>query len=110
MLALPLERPWRRRVLKLLTLIAIGAVLGETAALAGTCKVQSSKAPGQWTFVRVYDLDTGKVVLRQGINGGDSKEVTVKGHRMKIEHKLAGHRNYVAGPMTDCKAGQTVKF
>jgi hypothetical protein len=97
-------------MLSLVTLIAVSALLGESPALAKGCKVQSSKAPGQWTFVRVHDVDTGQVVLRQGINGGDSKHVTVSGHRIRIEHKLAGHKNYRSDAVADCKGGNTVKF
>jgi hypothetical protein len=95
---------------KLVTLVAVGAFLGESAALAGSCNVQSSKPHGHWTFVHVYDVDNGHIVLRQAINGGDSKHVTVSGHRLRVEHKTAGHRMYRADPEADCKDGNTVKF
>lgn len=95
---------------RIATLALIGAVLGESAAAAESCKVQSSKPPGQWTFVRVHDVDKDQVVLRQGINGGDAKRVEVSGHRIRIEQKPAGHRNYRSGPVTDCKGGRTVRF
>jgi len=95
---------------KLIGLFAAVALLGENAASAETCKVRNHRAPGDWTFVHVYDVDTGHVVLRQAINGGDSKEVTVSGHRARVDQKPAGHRQYKTGAIAVCKGGNTVSF
>ena len=89
--------------------IAAASIL-EGAAVAGTCKVQSWAAAGDWRFVDVYDVTKSEIVLRQAINGGDSKDVTVTGDRIRVNHKRSGNRNYAAGPVADCKNGNTVKF
>jgi hypothetical protein len=88
----------------------LAAALLEGAAFAGTCSVQNSAAPGDWRFVHVYDVKKSEIVLRQAINGGDSKEVTVSGNKIRVDHKRAGNRNYATGPVTACKDGNTVKF
>ena len=91
-------------------LFAAAALLGEGVALAGNCKVRNSRAPGDWTFVHVHDVDTGQIVMRQAINGGDSKNVTVSGRRVRIDQKPAGHRQYKTGAITVCKGGNTISF
>jgi hypothetical protein len=89
--------------------IAVTALLVPSTALAESCKVQNSNAAGQWKFVRVYDADTGQVVLRQAINGGDSKDVTVSGTRARVEYKLAGDAQYHSATIGTCKAGSVLK-
>jgi len=95
--------------LKPVALFAIAALLVESGALAESCQVQSASQPGQWKFVRAYDPDTGKVVLQQPINGGDSKEVTVAGDHVRVEYKLPGHTHYEAGVVSPCKGGNVVR-
>ena len=97
-------------MLKLVAAAALGILLAESAAVAGRCKVQNAKPAGQWTFVQVYDTDTSHVVLRQAIDGVDTKNVTVSGHRVRVDHKLAGHRNYKQGTVAVCKDGNVIKF
>jgi len=93
-------------------LLCTGIVLLATAsgANAETCNIQSVRAPGHWQFVKVYDLDTGKVVLQRAINGGEHHEVIVSGHRMRVDWKLAGGKDYKAGKATTCKDGHTVRI
>jgi hypothetical protein len=93
---------------KLMTLVGTGALLWQSAALAGTCKIHSASAPGHWRFFRVYDAHTGEVLLRQAVNGGDSKAVTSKHNQVRIESKLPGHRNYRPGPLAACKGDNTI--
>jgi hypothetical protein len=95
---------------KLIGLVAAIALLGESAALAETCKVRNHRAPGDWVFVHVHDADTGQIVLRQAINGGDSKNVTVSGHRARVDQKPAGYRQYKTGSIAVCKGGNTISF
>jgi len=95
---------------KLIGLFALAALVAESPALADSCKVRNGRSPGSWIFVQVYDADTGHVVLRQAINGGDSKEVTVSGHRARVDQKPAGHRNYDTGAVAVCKRGGTITF
>jgi hypothetical protein len=95
--------------LKAVVLFAIAALLGESGALAGSCRIQSTNPPGQWKFVRAYDPDNGTIVLRQAINGGDSKQVTVSGHHVRVESKLPGHTHYHSGPVAPCKGGNIVR-
>ena len=85
------------------------AVLVPSTAFADSCKVQNSSPPGQWKFVRVYDADTGQIVLRQAINGGDSKDVTLTGTRARVEYKLAGDAQYHSATIETCKAGSVLK-
>ena len=89
--------------------LVAAAMLAPSTALADTCKVQNSSPPGLWKFVRAYDADTGKEVLRRTINGGDSVEVTVTGSRIRVEYKLAGHRHYLPGVVATCKDGNTLR-
>jgi hypothetical protein len=96
-------------ILKPVALFTIAMLLGEGGALAESCKVQSSSPPGQWKFVRAYDPDTGAVVLRQAINGGDSKSVTVSGRHVRVESKLPGHTHYQPAVVASCKGGNTVR-
>jgi hypothetical protein len=77
-------------------------------ALAGTCNIQSARAPGEWTFVRVYDVDTGKIVLQRAIKGGVSYEVKVSGYRVRIDWKLPGGIKYETGPILACVDGNRV--
>jgi hypothetical protein len=71
--------------------------------------VENSSAPGSWKFVRAYDADTGEVVLRKAINGGDSAKVTVSGTTARIEYKLAGHTRYQTAIIAACKGGNTLR-
>jgi len=96
--------------LKSIVVFSAVALLGENAASAESCKVQSSHPPGQWKFIRVYDVDTGAIVLGQAVNGGDAKSVTVRGHRIKLEAKLPGVLHYGPAVEADCKKGHTVKI
>ena len=54
--------------------------------------MQNASAPGAYKFVRVHDADSGAVVLRKAINGGDSVELTVSGGRVRIEFKQPGQK------------------
>ncbi len=90
--------------------IGIIALATGSGAIAGTCNIQSTRAPGQWKFVKVYDLDTGEVVLQKAINGGETREVTVRGHRMRVDWKLPGGKNYKAGAEAICADGHTVSI
>ena len=85
-------------------------LLVDSAAIAATCKVQNAGPPDQWRFVHVYDVDRGKIVLRQAIKSGDSKEVTVSGDRVRVDHRLAGSTQYATGPIAQCNEGATIKF
>ena len=95
--------------LKHLALAGIAVLLVESEALAESYKIQSTNPPGQWKFVRVYDPDTGSIVLGKSINGGDSKTVTVSGERVKIESKLPGHTDYQGAFLAPCKYGNTIR-
>jgi hypothetical protein len=97
-------------VLSALARIGVAGVtlLGGTA-WAGTCKLQNASSPGAYKFVRVHDADTGAVILRKAINGGDSVDLEVSGSRVRIDVKPAGHKNYRAGPISVCKAGNTLR-
>ncbi len=94
---------------KLFALISLYALLGETAALAGTCHIQSTNPPGQWKFFRVHDAKTGEVVRAQAINGGDSKELTSKHDQVKVEFKLPGDIQYRGAFVAPCKDGNTIR-
>jgi hypothetical protein len=76
---------------------------------AGTCNIQSNSPPGQWIFFRVYDVATGQEVLRQAINGGDIKTISVMHDRVKIERKTPGQTEYLTAAVTTCKDGNTIK-
>ena len=94
----------------ILAFAVTAAALLEGGAFAGTCKVQNAAKPGDWRFVHVYDVKKSEIVLRQAINGGDSKEVTVSGERVRVNHKRPGSKAYAAGAIAICKNGNTVKF
>jgi hypothetical protein len=87
-------------------LIALGTSSG---AIAGTCNIESSAPPGQWKFVKVYDVHNGEIVLQRGINAGRLYEVTAKGDRIRIDWKFAGGTHYNSGAVVTCKDGLTVK-
>ena len=89
--------------------VVIGTVLVGGTAWAGACKLQNAAAPGTYTFVRVHDADTGKIVLSKAINGGDIVDLEVTGSRVRIEAKTAGQKNYRSGPISVCKAGNTLR-
>ena len=87
-------------------LLALGTA---SAGMAGTCNVQSTRAPGHWKFVKVFDVDTGEIVFQKVIDGGKLHEVTVSGERARVDWKLPGGKDYKAGPVSSCKDGNTVK-
>ena len=89
--------------------IAAGAEMAAGPAGAGNCKVQNASAPGAYKFVRVHDADSGAVVLRKAINGGDSVELTVSGGRVRIEFKQPGQKDYRSGPVAICRDGNTLR-
>ena len=90
-------------------LIGLVALCTSSGALAGTCNIESSAPPGQWKFVKVYDVHNGEIVLQRGINGGGRYEVTAKGDRIRIDWKFAGGTHYNSGAVVTCKDGLTVK-
>jgi hypothetical protein len=94
---------------KVLTLAGIIAVLIHGEAFAESCNIQSTRPPGEWKFVRVYDADTGAIVLRQAINGGVNKQVVVSGERVRVDSKLPGDMDYRTGAVALCKGGNIVK-
>jgi hypothetical protein len=49
------------------------------------------------------------MVLGHAIRSGHSREVTVSGHQVRVDWKLAGDAHYHAGAATACKAGHTIK-
>jgi hypothetical protein len=85
--------------------VGVAAVFTAGQAIAGTCNIQSSRAPGEWTFVRVYDVDTGKIVLQRAIKGGVIYEVRVSKDRVRVDSKLPGGIVYEAGRISVCKSG-----
>ena len=89
--------------------MSLCALLGETAASAGTCHIRSTNPPGQWKFFRVHDAKTGELVRAQAINGGDSKELTSKHDQVKVEFKLPGDIQYRRGFVAPCKGGNTIR-
>lgn len=94
-------------------LSAIFFVLSWTApsvALAESCRIQNASAAGLWKFIRAYDPETGHVVLRQAVNGQDSKPATVTGSTIRVEYKLAGHTHYHSAKVVTCKGGNTVSI
>jgi hypothetical protein len=94
------------RILFGLALVALGT---GSEAIAGTCNVQSTRAPGHWKFIKVYDVDTGKVVLQKVFNGGEHREVVVRGERVRVDWKLPGGKDYKPGAVVICKDGNTVR-
>jgi hypothetical protein len=95
--------------INLLALIGSTALAAGTQALAETCTIEITGPHGQWKFVHVYDVATGKMVLGHAIRSGHSREVTVSGHQVRVDWKLAGDAHYHAGAATECKAGHTIK-
>lgn len=94
------------------SLVSIAAALAPLAAGSGpggTCNIQSNSPPGQWIFFRVYDVVTGQEILRQAINGGDIKTISVTHDRVKIERKAPGQTEYRTAAVTTCKDGNTIK-
>jgi len=87
----------------------IGTMLVGGTAWAGTCKLQNASSPGTYTFVRVHDADTGKIVLSKAINGGDVVDLEVSGSRVRIEAKTAGQKDYRSGPVSICRDGNTLR-
>ena len=96
--------------LKLIALAGTAALVTGGEAIAGTCSIQNSRAPGEWTFVRVYDVDAGKIVLQRAIKGGVSYEVTVSKDRVRVDSKLPGGTSYAAGAVTACKDQNKIKI
>jgi len=90
------------------TLVAM--VLAESAAVAESCKIENGGPPDEWRFVQVYDVDRGQIVLGKAIKSGDSKEVTVSGQRVRVDHKLPGGTAYATGPVVICKGGNSIRF
>ena len=89
--------------------VVTGTLLVSGTAWAGTCKLQNAAAPGSYKFVQVHDADTGAVVLRKAINGGETVELEVSGDRVRIDVKLPGHKDYKAGPVSICQADTTLR-
>ncbi len=90
--------------------LALASVLACSGARAETCKIESTRPHGDWTFVKVFDADTGTVVLQKAIIGGASNEVTVSGTRVRVDSKLAGGKHYKPGAVATCKGGNSVKI
>ena len=88
----------------------VAMLLAESAAFAGSCKIENSGPPDEWRFVQIYDVDRGQIVLGRAIKSGDSKEVTVSGERVRVDHKLPGGTQYATGPVVICKGGNTIRF
>lgn len=93
-----------------LSAIAIAAFLNPAEAFAGNCNIESTRAPGEWKFVKVYDADNGEMVLRQVVSGGDLHEVVVSGERVQVDWKLPGDIDYRTGTVALCKGGNNIKF
>ena len=93
----------------ILTAFAAAVATGTAAPTEHECKVQSSSAPGQWKFIRIYDASTGVVIWRQAINGGDSKRVTSNGPSVRIETKLPGYIKYTPAGTHTCSGGKTIR-
>ncbi len=92
-----------------LALAGAVAFVSASQTMAGTCKIESTRAAGEWKFVKVYDADTGKIVLQRPISGGIAYDVSVRGYRVRIDSKLPGGIKYVPGPIFDCVDGNRVK-
>lgn len=95
---------------RLIGLAAMAALAAEGQAIAGTCSIQSVRAPGEWTFVRVYDVDSGKIVLQRAIKGGVPYEVTVSKNRVRVDSKLPGGLTYASGKVAACKGGNRLSI
>ena len=94
---------------KLVTLAGIAALMTAGQALAGTCEIESTRAAGEWTFVRVLDVDTGKIVLQRAIKGGDHYKVEVSQNRVRVDSKLPGGTAYGTGTVVTCKGGNRIR-
>ena len=92
-----------------IALAALSALIAGGQAQAGTCDIQSSRATGEWTFVRVYDVDSGKIVLQRAIKGGVLYRVTVSKDRVRVDSKLPGGITYAAGTVSTCRDGNKIK-
>lgn len=91
--------------------LAVAAMLlAESAAVAENCKIENGGPPDEWRFVQVFDVDRGQIVLGKAIKSGDSKEVTVTGERIRVDHKLPGGTQFATGPVVVCKGGNTIRF
>ena len=95
---------------KLLALAGVALLITAVEASAGTCRIESTRVPGEWTFVRVFDVDTGKIVLQRAVKGGVSYDVTVSGYRVRIDSKLPGGIKYEPGAVLACVDGNKVKI
>ena len=91
-------------------LAIIAMLLAESAAVAENCKIENGGPPDEWRFVQVFDVDRGQIVLGQAIKSGESKEVTVSGERVRVDHKFPGWTTYATGPVLTCKGGNTIRF
>lgn len=96
-----------RRQLAFVTGLAVLFTAAPT--IAGTCKIESTRAPGEWTFVRVYDVDSGKIVLQRAIKSGVAYDVTVSKELVRVDSKLPGGISYAAGAVSACKDGNKIK-
>jgi len=96
--------------IKLFALAGVASVFFGSPALAETCNVQVTGPAEHWKFLHVYDVATGEVVLRQAIKAGDSRPVEVTGDKIRVDWKMPGDRNYRAGSVALCKAGNFVKI
>lgn len=95
---------------KLATLAGLSALIIGSQALAETCNVESIRAPGEYLFIKVFDPDTGEIVLQRAIKGGTPIEVTVSGERVRVDSKLPGGVDYKPGAIATCKSGNTIKL
>ena len=93
-----------------LAFAAFALALLETAAVAGSCKVENAGPADEWRFVHGHDVDRGEIVLSKAIKSGDSKPVTVSGERVRVDHKTPGGTRYLTGPVAICKDCNAVKF
>jgi hypothetical protein len=96
--------------IQLTMLATVAALFLESGAVAGTCKIETARPAGEWTFVQVHDADTGEIVLQKAIMGGTSRDVTVKGERVRVDSKLPGATQYKAGTVSVCKDGNVVRI
>ena len=93
----------------LLVFAGAAASVSGGPAMAGTCKLESTRPAGEWKFVRVFDVDTGKIVLQRAIKAGVAYDVTVSGYRVRVDSKLAGGIKYESGPILACVDGNRIK-
>ena len=88
----------------------VAMLLAETAAARESCKIENAGPADEWRFVQVCDVDRGQIVLGQAIKDGDSKEVTVSGERIRVDHKFPGWTTYATRPVVTCKGGNTISL